>query len=324
LLPNRFASSVALAIFFVSGAVLAEPRAITLDRYSSGESPEDDFELSRAKIAAHQHIGAQVTLDYASNPLAWEANDGREVNIIGSQTTALVGFSYSLWERATFFAAMPVVLEMSGASVNETTQLGTPQADSGGVGDVYFGARVLAVGGENQLGAFAVQAALSVPTAGSAGEQYFRGDDSVTFRPELIGELHPGAKSRIMLNLGSIIRNDYEGVPYDVSDELTFALGYGIPVWSGVAGTAGQVEAVVYLRGNTTYLNAFDAAYTPIEGILGARYASPSMTLGLAAGTGIAQGMGAPDFRFALTAGFLSPVLELLSSGSQSSEVASR
>lgn len=322
--PLRFAGTCVLASIITSGTAFADPAAIALDRYTSGESPQDDFELSRAKIAGHHHLGAQVALDYAANPLAWEANDGTEVMIVGNQTTALLALTYSLWDRATFFAGIPAVLQMTGATPHESAQLGAPQTDSNGPGDLFFGARVLAVGGENDVGAFAVQAAMSVPTSGSLGRQYYRGDDSVTFRPKLIGELHPGAKSRLTLNLGSIIRNDYEGTPYNVTDELTFALGYGVPVWSAVSATSTQLEVVAYLRGNTTFGNAFESAYTPIEAMLGARYATPSMTLGVAAGSGVSRGIGAPDFRLALTAGFVAPALETLSSNSQSTEVAKR
>jgi hypothetical protein len=129
----------------------------------------------------------------------------------------------------------------------------------------------------------------------------------------------------LTLNLGTIIRNDYEGTPYNVTDELTFGLGYGVPVWSAVNNTSSQMEVVAYLRGNTTFTNAFESAYTPVEAMLGARYASPNMTFGLAAGSGVSRGIGAPDFRLALTAGFVAPVLEALSSNNpQSTEVAKR
>ena len=310
-----------LASLLTTGTALADP-AVALDRYSSGESPQDDFELSRARIAAHQHFGAQLALDYAANPLVWEANDGTQVQVVGSQTTALFAINYSLWDRATFFAAMPAILQMSAADPYQSAQPEAEQIDSKGPGDLYFGARVLAVGGEQDVGALAVQAALSVPTAGSIGQQYYRGDKSVTFRPELIGELHPGAQSRVVLNLGAVVREDYEGTPYDVTDELTFALGFGIPVW--LTSASSQLEAVAYVRGNTAFTNAFDAAYTPVEAVVGARYARPNMTFGLAAGSGVSRGIGAPDFRLALTAGFVAPVLEAFSSNSQSTEVAKR
>lgn len=312
-----------LASLLASGTALADPAAIALDRYTSGESPRDDFELSRATIAAHQHLGAQVALDYGARPLVWETNDGTEVPIIDSQTTALFALNYSVWERATFFAAMPAVLQMSGATAHETSQLDTPNIDSNGPGDLYFGARVLAIGSEHDVGALAVQAALSVPTAGSLGRQYYRGDESVTFRPKLIGELHPGAESRIVLNVGAVVREDYEGTPYDVTDELTFALGFGIPVWTGLTNAASKLEAVAYARGNTTFVNPFASAYTPVEAVLGARYSDTHAHVGLAAGTGVSRGIGAPDFRLALTAGFVVPVLGSWSSNS-STEVAKR
>lgn len=217
---------------------------------------------------------------------------------------------------------MPAILQMSAADPYQSAQPEAEQIDSKGPGDLYFGARVLAVGGEQDVGALAVQAALSVPTAGSIGQQYYRGDKSVTFRPELIGELHPGAQSRVVLNLGAVVREDYEGTPYDVTDELTFALGFGIPVW--LTSASSQLEAVAYVRGNTAFTNAFDAAYTPVEAVVKARYARPNMTFGLAAGSGVSRGIGAPDFRLALTAGFVAPVLEAFSSNSQSTEVAKR
>lgn len=317
--PNRFASSCLFASLFICGTAIAEPASITLDRYTSGETPQDDFELSRAKVAGDHYFGSQLVLNYADNPLTWRANDGTEANIISRQTTGLISINYSLWNRATFFIGMPMVLQVSGVTAERAERLGAPPKDSKGTGDLYFGGRFLAIGKDEDLTAFAVQAALSLPTAGYLGEQSFRGEETVTFRPKLIGELRPGANSRVVLNLGAVIRDDYEGAPFDVTDELTFALGYGIPVLTGIKGTSSQLDAVAYLRGNTTFTNAFASAYTPVEAMLGARFLCGGASFGLAGGAGISRGIGAPDFRLALTMGFVAPTLDAVSSNSQAS-----
>lgn len=311
---NRFASSCLFALLFMCGNAFAEPASIALDRYSSGETPQDDFELNRAKVAGDHYWGSQLVLNYANNPLTWRANDGREANIVGGQTTGLVAINYSLWNRATFYIGMPIVMSVTGIVAEGAAQLGAPPKDTKGPGDLYFGARFLAVGNDNDFGAFAVQAALAFPTAGFVGDQSFRGEETVTFRPKLIGELRPGAGSRAVLNLGAVIRNDYEGAPFDVTDELTFALGYAIPVLPALGGSSSSLDAVAYLRGNTTFTNAFASAYTPVEVMLGARYVGDCMTLGLAGGAGLSRGIGAPDFRLALTVGFVAPTLETVSS----------
>lgn len=300
-----------ITLLMAAPAVAQQPSA-TLDRYAASETPEDDFHLSRASDFGHLRFGAQIHLDYALNPLVFEGmlGDASTENfpIVEHQLVGTVGLSFGLFDRVVIFAGLPVTLLMDGADSATVSAFGLSSADDAGLGDMTVGGRVRIVGEDDDFGALALQVSASLPTA-SYDDQSYRGEDHVTFLPELIGELRPGLGSRIVLNVGARLREeDPVGMTnLEFRHALTFGLGFAIPLWTDEdPRTHLDLHAQIY--GSTAFAYAFEREHTPLEATAGLKFFHASGFIGgLAAGPGITRGFGSPDLRVIGTVAWAMP-----------------
>lgn len=308
---RRLSAIGLLCVLFGAGSAQAQVPAGTLDRYSPSETPDDDFHVSRAADLGHLRFGAQIHLDYGSKPLVWESVPGDASSsrtIVGHQLNGTVGLSYGLWNRLVLYAGLPVVLSMGGDRASAAA-LGIAGPDDPGLGDASFGGRVRLLGAPQDVAALALQATLLLPTSGATGDHYYRGERQAAFRPELIGELRPGAGSRIVLNAGAVVRKEETSTSgWDLRNELTFGLGLAIPVWQKEAQEGTNLALAAQIYGATAFSKFFEREQTPLEAIFGAKFSHENgLRLGLAAGPGLSRGLGTPDFRAVFTVGYALP-----------------
>jgi outer membrane protein OmpA-like peptidoglycan-associated protein len=183
-----------------------------------------------------------------------------------------------------------------------------PAADGTAVGDPYLGARVRLFGERNDVFALGLQVALTFPLGDAASSaQTFTGERSVTFLPRLMGELRlADNRLRITLNVGARIRE-----ATDLGSALR--IGHELTLGAGVIGVLvpDVLDLLVELYGSTGFetLNDrggfFGRESSPFEVIGGLRvHPICEMEIGLAGGTGITRGYGAPDFRGVLQIGY--------------------
>ncbi|MCA9609834.1 MAG: hypothetical protein KC619_29750, partial [Myxococcales bacterium] len=193
-------------VLLATTAATAHAQTGTLNRFRASETNEDDFELSRATDFGHLRFGAQLTLDYALNPLVYEATLGdpssESLSVVEHMLTGTVGLAFGLADRVTIFAGLPIVFMEEGAAM---VPAGVQAADGGGLGDVYLGGRVRLFGETEDAGALALQVTGTFPTS---IDSTYRGDPSPTIHPELLGEIRPGAGARFVLNVGARIRDE--------------------------------------------------------------------------------------------------------------------
>jgi outer membrane protein OmpA-like peptidoglycan-associated protein len=282
--------------------------SVQLDQFRPAVTAEDGFQVNRPDDRGHLRFGAQLSLDYANNPLVYERTLGmagsEQFSIVENQLAAHVGLSFSLVDRIVLYATLPVNLLMSGT---DTPPTGFARADGTGLGDVWAGGRIRLFGERNDVFALAVQATFILPTAMWANaNQYYSGDQGLVVHPELLGELRFGGGWRLTMNVGGRIRAVDQSrllTNFNVSHELTGGLGLSIPIWSDAEGrsVAAQLEAY----GATSFENFANRETSPLEAILGIR-AQPicGFNIGLAGGTGLSRGYGSPDFRGILSLGW--------------------
>lgn len=310
---GRWACALAVALAVSTGrSALAQHTAAPLTRYVASKTPEDDFQLSRPAVLGHLRWGAQVQLDYASNPLVWESRLGdasTEAAVVRHQLNATLGASLGLFDRVVAYAGLPTTLLMDGMSAADANALGVMAPDDAGLGDLYLGARTLLLGDASTLGALAVQGTLTLPTADLSGAQSFRGDSSVTFSPEVVGELRLGLGSRLVMNVGTLLRETQTGPRnYAIDHELTFGLGFAIPVFRDRGQASTQVDLVAQGYGSTAVGSAFEREQTPLQSAGGARLSfANGLRLGAAVGTGLVRGLGTPEARAVLSIGYAQP-----------------
>ncbi|MBO6933920.1 MAG: OmpA family protein [Deltaproteobacteria bacterium] len=308
--------SLALVLSISALAVLASARGANaqrapLNRFSASETPEDDFHLSRPTDLGHLRWGAQLHLDYAHDPLVWEGDLGdagsEEHRIVDHQFNATVGLSLGLFDRLVIYAGVPITLEQAGDDPADLLAAGIDlSADGPGVGDAYLGARLRIFGEADDPAAIGLQVTGTFPTAGN--DQRLLGDEFLTIHPELLFEGRLAGSARIVFDAGVRIReNTSSASNLAFGDELTFGLGFVVPVWSDEDGSHLDLHAQVY--GSTTFEDAFTRETTPFEGILGAKFFHETGVIaGLGAGPGLTRGFGSPDVRAVAMVGYTPPV----------------
>ncbi|HEX6245240.1 MAG TPA: OmpA family protein [Polyangiales bacterium] len=279
-------------------ASFARAQSFRLNTFRAAERADDGFAVRRLGTFDHLRWGVLVNADYAHDPLVIEQRQGDRselARVVVHQLTLKLDLSLALWRRLIVFAGMDLVPVMHGPRVPDEFMV--PKADGGGMGDLGFGARVRIWGDSTDLFSLGAQATLLAPTAGN---QSYRGDEGVAFRPELIAELRP-KPVRISFNLGTYLRKQQQLMDDPVGSQLTYALGLG---WQVIP----RLELLGELWGSFNFKDFGSKTTTPVEWLLGAKYRSEmGLYLGLAAGRGFTRGIGSPDARVVAQLGYMRP-----------------
>ena len=308
---QRTLALAAVAMQLAIPGIVAAQTSVALDRFAAGETVEDDFAMSRPTDFGHLRFGAQLHLDYGLNPLVYEANLGEpsseRFSIVEHQLNANLGVSFGLFDRLVIFGGLPVALVLDGS--DQAAAAGLVAANGAGLGDAYLGARGRIWGEEGDLFILGAQATLTLPTAGVPNSPGYRGEDFITFHPEVLAEIHPGLDSRIVVNVGARFREeDAPQLNLELRHELTFGVGFGIPVWWDESDRRTHLDAHAQIYGSTPFAHGFTREHTALEATVGAKlFHASGFVGGLALGPGLARGMGSPDFRLVAMVGWAMP-----------------
>lgn len=304
-LRRRRSVAALLATAVLMVPVFGQAQSVTLNQFQGAETPDDGLEVSRPIDLGHGRFAANLYLDYARNPLVYEATQGYSSTqrgaLVRDQLAVRVGVALGLFDRVILFASGSGNLLMAGQE-----RPGYVAADGTRMGDFNLGARVRLLGtprlGEAAYGALAVQVAATLPMARwVASDTQLTGDGTVTVTPELLAEVG-GRSLRLTANLGTRLRANQSFNTLSVGHELTWGLGLGVPV----VGKTLEVDLEVY--GATAISHPLEYATTPVEAMAGLRYRAESgWTAALGAGPGLARGYGSPDFRTMATVGWSQP-----------------
>jgi hypothetical protein len=97
-----------LATFGSSLSSASADSSATLDQFRPGETPRDDFHLSRPRAHGHLGFAAELYADYANDPLVFEATRGDEdserFRIVEHQLNLTAGLSLSVFDHIVFDA----------------------------------------------------------------------------------------------------------------------------------------------------------------------------------------------------------------------------
>lgn len=307
-LPLTLVCALALGTFAPIGPLGAARASAqtTLNQFRASETPEDAFSLSRPDDQGHLRIGAQLHLDYSNDPLVYEQALGDEesesARVVEHQLSATVGLSIGLYDRFVVFAGLPIHLLMNG---DDDVPFGVQTADGGGLGDVYLGARARLLGEHDDLFGLAAQLSLTLPSGGGT----YRGDDFLSFHPELLAEMRPGLL-RITANVGARVRKNQTYVGgVEIGDELTFGLGITAPLYGDFRDPSRtRVDLHAQIWGASSFNRFFGREETPLEALAGVKaHLTNGLVVGAAGGAGITRGFGSPDGRMVLTVGWAQP-----------------
>jgi MYXO-CTERM domain-containing protein len=297
----------AIAVAALSGLVallsfagVASAQGIALDQFRPAETSGDGFAISRPNDLGHLHLGAQLVLDYAHNPLVYEEVAGdastQSERIVEHQLIGTVGLAFGLADRVVIYAGLPVSLFSEGSAGP-----GFSSADGTAVGDPYLGVRVRLFGEARDAFALGVQLAGTAPLADAVqADQLFTGERGFTFLPRLMGEVRlADERLRLGLNVGARFRRSSQVVDLTVGNELTYGVGI-----TGVV-VPHALDLLLELYGATGFDELFSRSASPLELLGGARIQPTcGFTIGAAVGSGLARGYGSPNFRGVFSLGF--------------------
>lgn len=286
-------AAVSLIAAFALHAMAARAHAqasAVLNHYRAAPRADDGFMLNAASTGPHLGFEAALHLDYANDPLVYEelaSESGTELTaLVSDQLTANAVFSLGLYDSALIYAGLPVTLVMTGNPVGSQ-----PTATGFGVGDLRIGGRLRLH--SSSAASVSLNMEITAPTGegGSNGRPGTAGDSGATFAPQAVADITAGPMS-VLVNFGARWRPDIEFSNIRFTDLLTFGAGLSLPLWRE------SLRALFELQGESPLQNLGERAGSVLDALLGLKLTPTSgLTLGLAGGSGLLRGYGAPDLR---------------------------
>jgi len=202
--------------------------------------------------------------------------------------------------------ALPFVLVSKGDSPPANWPSGwTPAFDQVGgamLGDMRLAIKARVIGGNGNGFGFGISEDLTFPTA---TKDNFAGDTNVTSTTRLIGDYSKNGWS-VALNLGFRFREPIEVLQKNkISHQLLYGLGVSAPAICDVLEIFGSME------GHTSLTDPTNKWQNILDFMAGLRwYPGHDIVLTAAAGRGVLEGYGSPEFRGTLMLSYLPHKLE--------------
>lgn len=278
-----------------------------INPFRPAELASDGFQMARP-ITQPGLFGARLTMDYGYRTMPSQSAPA-PYDIVNHQLTGTLALSFRVHDRITLGGALPISLLMRGQT---PTAGATATADGTLPGDFYVYGRFRIFGNEGDRFILGAQAKVTIPTAdGADNTQRFTGDQSLTFAPQLLGEINANSRLRFNFAVGARLRHvQRQDVRLYVGQELTYSLAATYAVVPDrldlTAEVYGSTDYGYYPRNgnNPTRPGGLNS---PMEGIIGANFRpATGWHVGAAVGTQIiAHGYGTAVFRGILTASYV-------------------
>ncbi len=268
-----------LAGGFAAGSVRAQtPSGFELQTYEPAPAGDHFFVVPGTAVEGNLRPAAGLVLSWAKDPLVLK-RDGKVVpdgKLVRSQTWGWAIGSLIIADRVLVDVAVPVALSQHGDKPFSSFDRVTSSA----LGDVRLGGRTPLP----SLGPVALAAGLDLwlPTG---QRQAFSSDGAVRALPKVIAGGHL-AGAELGADVGLLVRRDKDVTLTRTGTALAFAAGATWPV--GPVRVGPEVYGRWQFQGKHT---------SPVEALLGARYALGDLDLGLAAGTAFDDSPGAAPLR---------------------------
>ncbi len=283
-------------------SVLAQ--GFNLERLPNVTQATDGFATNRLLGFGPKRLGISAVTDYANDPLVVTLSrpPGQETAIVGDFLATHVAVSGGFGERVVLFLGADVPFYIDGDHP-PALRGNIPMSSGGGMGDVWLGGKVLVVGDDNSPFALGAQATVSVPASELDDQQTFRGEETLTAYPQLLGELRFD-HLHIDANVGVLFRGATPLRDITLGHDFRYAVGLGVPVHE-------RVELFGEVFGVSPLTDFADDEGVNLEWLFGPKVNTQSgFFAGVAGGTGLTHGIGSPDYRMILSLAYQSPVAE--------------
>ncbi|PKN57877.1 MAG: hypothetical protein CVU56_08595 [Deltaproteobacteria bacterium HGW-Deltaproteobacteria-14] len=315
--PGRRTWRWAAALSLAAASWLAAPRAaVAQDKgfYSEHFEPLPTqglnlLNLATSRVLGHLELSAGVFLQYLDDPLQVVTDDSAQRvlgRLIERQLKADLWVSMGFANTLELGVVLPLVLNQAGQDLGILSRPGE-QVAAAAAGDVRIIGKVKLLSAEDAAGfGLAVLLDLALP---SGSEADFTSDGGVRFTPRIVLDWTDADSGfGVVGNLGYQLRPRSAIHNLVIDDALGWGLGVRVPtpldelkVIASVFGTVPLEDDVVP---HTTTPTA-DGRATPVELDGGVEYAWSDFVVQGGLGTGLSQGVGAPDYRLWLSFGYV-------------------
>jgi outer membrane protein OmpA-like peptidoglycan-associated protein len=265
------------------------------------------FQVQSPDVGASGNWVASSTLSYASEPLLLEtkfpSGDVADKQEVASSASLQLGAAYAFLDRFEIGAHLPIYMQ-SGKSSNASA----PPADGSALGNLSVHAKArLWRGGGLALGA---SAAVAIPTA---TKEQLTGSDQVEGRIQLLGSFTPAAmrKLTITVNAGPVLRQKSSAVSIAQQSGVAWGVGGSFRLLENLWATA-EMFGVNTPSGKLPRETRDETKMEPatmlsqVEWLAGLSFkAERRFTIGVAAGRGVTDAVGAPSLRGVLSLSYV-------------------
>ncbi|MEM9487746.1 MAG: OmpA family protein [Myxococcota bacterium] len=292
------AKPIVAALAFIISSALAGPaladRDFAVERFRLAADRDGLLGVEWAAVPGHLSWDMGLWIGLADDPLVinrdMDAGSERIGELVSSRVGGSLSGSLAIRDRLQLAVDVPLILAQNQ---DEVAALMTGELSSFGLGDIRLMPKLQLIGNGRTSTAVAVIAGLTLPT--SSGSDY-RGQSGFGFAPELAVSRAYGAV-RLSSNLGYRMRDDAQLFDLDVEDEIVVRLGAGYRMADA---DGPPVELDLTVSAATAASSPFAVSnQSHLEALAGATYDFAGPVLGVAAaGVGINDGFGTPDWRF--------------------------
>ncbi len=294
---------LAAAGLLVPSAVHAEPtRNIELTVFDpTPATVGSTFQVQSPGVGQRGELVISTWLSYASNPLVLGTVQNDDP-VVRHRTGIVLGGAYAFGGRFEAGAHVPFYVQ-SGEPVvpptpGEPPTFGVTPASGAVLGDLALHGKARLAGGPRwRLGAALT---LKLPTS-SDGE--FAGTEMPSLRGVLLASLAPSPRLTVLLEAGGIVRERVAFANIEQGSGATWGAALSYRLASTVFFNLEAFGDLV--PGGTLDKMGAASLDATIEGLVGVRvHASRQVSIGVAGGRGLTDGIGAPDLRGMLTLAF--------------------
>jgi outer membrane protein OmpA-like peptidoglycan-associated protein len=261
-----------------------DPNVIELDaqNFRPAVGPYSIFKLETADTLDHLQPTGGLMLNYASEPLVLEPDEGPSNSVIDQQLAMHVYAGIGLIDRIQLDLELPVYFVNDGVFGEQTIE-------GSRLGDLSFRPKVNILSSEDDPVGLGAQLDLTLPTGDA---ESFVGYPGVQFTPSVIADVQ-FANIIVATNIGVKIRQNQDIRNLALGERLEYGLGAEAEFVDGLLRIGGELNGATELRNPFGEINE-----SPLEGLLGAKIVTPSgfRVIG-GAGGGFIGGYGSPEFR---------------------------
>lgn len=260
------------------------------------------FTVSSALILEHLDWEIGVLANFADDPLVLRSDsDERLVNVVEHQLALDVMLAIGFFDRLELGVDLPIVLLQES---QDAPQIAYTATEGAGVGDLRIVPRLLLFSTESDDDPWGASLGLLASFFVPIGSQDAFQGEGFRAEPRLAFDYAFGKVARLSANVGYLFRPDSDFLNIEVDDMLTYGLAAAFRL-------ADWLYIVPEVRGETSLLaEEIDTEELPLEGTIGAKiYPIESLLIQAGFGTGLIEGVGAPDWRVFFGIAFSPPAV---------------